>query len=313
MPAHQDFTFKFLSRSVVQGVVLIFSLGLAMAVGKIVARWALENPGGFAFGLGVATGGLIPTGLVSRVLLWVLRRWGEQKPKLFLAHGVSLIVCVLLGTIGFGSFARSLWYTLSQAVWLEFDFWRRRRNAKPASLPTNPFEGGRTALMSGKTAGFKIASSDLSNVLLRPLADITNWVRELPASTVLIVAGMSALGCFLMTTEYVPRPGLLWNIMHSEIHLTKVECLYSAAPTSGRKAGLFDDIPDKPPAGFIAPQTQPSSALPVSNSFGQFNQPSTAAVCWWALPYRAVLATISMLVALWAITRRRKKITEIRT
>jgi hypothetical protein len=97
----------------------------------------------------------------------------------------------------------------------------------------------------------------------------TNWFRQLPLSTVLITAITIAVMCFFLIHNYLPRVGLIWNIMHGEIFLQ----------------------PECPPYDLISPD-------------GTAAAPPTG--CGSTLPYRWILIAVAAFVALWAIIRRPK-------
>ena len=53
-------------------------------------------------------GGLIPTFLLSRLFLWLVKTWNGGIQKLFVVHGVSLGAATLIGGMGMadsGAFA----------------------------------------------------------------------------------------------------------------------------------------------------------------------------------------------------------------
>lgn len=78
-------------------------------------------------------GALVPTFLVSRLLLLVTRGWAGGYRRLALCHAGSLLIASFIGGMGMadgGAFAgldALLTYALPQAVWLAFDAWRLRR------------------------------------------------------------------------------------------------------------------------------------------------------------------------------------------
>ena len=100
-------------------------------------------------------GALIPTFLVSRLLLWVFKRLSERIYHIPLSHILSLIICVLawgFGT-GEGGFAPRVAnmlgpgiiiglfvYTPGQVLWTIFDFWRirkKQRQVREGQAPNN--------------------------------------------------------------------------------------------------------------------------------------------------------------------------------
>jgi hypothetical protein len=79
-------------------------------------------------------GALIPTFLVSRVFLWVLKRWDTGWTRLATANVLSLLG--LAGLAGWraadgGPFVADagVVYILPQAIWFGIDAWRHRRTA----------------------------------------------------------------------------------------------------------------------------------------------------------------------------------------
>ncbi len=89
-------------------------------------------------------GGLIPTVLISRLLLWITRSWNGGIPRLVLANGVSLLAVALIAGMGMadgGAFAgaeAAILYVPPQAVWLTFDLVRHWRGHKPVLFPLKP-------------------------------------------------------------------------------------------------------------------------------------------------------------------------------
>jgi hypothetical protein len=85
----------------------------------------------------ILVGALVPTLLLSRLLLWITRTWDGGVSRLLLVHGVSLLICVLLGGLGLadgGAFAPGLataQYALPQILWLAVDLVRHRRGLPP--------------------------------------------------------------------------------------------------------------------------------------------------------------------------------------
>lgn len=81
-------------------------------------------------------GALLPTGFLSRLFLWLLKRRDGGVLKLLVANLASLAVAAVIGGFGLadgGPFAgtRALaLYALPQAVWLLIDlvmYWRRNK------------------------------------------------------------------------------------------------------------------------------------------------------------------------------------------
>lgn len=87
-------------------------------------------------------GALVPTFLISRVLLFATRGWtGGGYRRLALCHAGSLLIASFIGGMGMadgGAFAgveALLAYALPQAVWLVFDAWRLWRRQPEAAGP----------------------------------------------------------------------------------------------------------------------------------------------------------------------------------
>jgi len=76
---------------------------------------------------GVFLGALIPTFIVSRITLWMLRTWQAKFSRLLFAHSVSLLVVAFVaGTgmangCGFVGIDAAAMYFLPQVVWLCID------------------------------------------------------------------------------------------------------------------------------------------------------------------------------------------------
>lgn len=88
--------------------------------------------------LGVFAGALIPTFLISRLALWLLRTWDGGTSRLIAVHAASLLLISFVAGIGMaddGAFAgvRAITtYSLPQAVWLIVDLVRfAHRNPAP--------------------------------------------------------------------------------------------------------------------------------------------------------------------------------------
>jgi hypothetical protein len=92
-------------------------------------------------------GALLPTFLISRLMLWLMRSWDGGVRRLIMAHMVALLIATLIGGMGMadgGAFAAAkafMVFAPPQAVWLTAD-WLRRRAGKPevinASLQPPP-------------------------------------------------------------------------------------------------------------------------------------------------------------------------------
>ena len=87
-------------------------------------------------------GGLLPTFLISRFVLWLMRSWDGGVQRLLVAHSGSLLICILIGGMGMadgGAFAPMMAfiiYTPAQAIWLIAD-WLRHRAKKPEVTHAN--------------------------------------------------------------------------------------------------------------------------------------------------------------------------------
>jgi hypothetical protein len=64
---------------------------------------------GMAYLLGMLIGGLVPTFLFSRLMLFILKRWKGGARRLVVAHCVSLLICVVLGGFGFSRHGEFAW------------------------------------------------------------------------------------------------------------------------------------------------------------------------------------------------------------
>lgn len=75
-------------------------------------------------------GALIPTVIVSRLILWALRRWHGGYLRLLVANAASW-------GIAFAAAGQAMApiYAVAQAVWLGLDLWRWRRHPGPATAP----------------------------------------------------------------------------------------------------------------------------------------------------------------------------------
>lgn len=93
-------------------------------------------------------GALVPTFLISRLILWLMRSWQGGVRRLALAHCTSLLLAAFIGGMGLadgGAFAgaeAALSYSLPQAFWFAVDLYRYRRANKAlvrqsAGLPAN--------------------------------------------------------------------------------------------------------------------------------------------------------------------------------
>lgn len=72
-------------------------------------------------------GALLPTFLISRFLLFILKKWDTKYKKLLFAHAISLLIATVIGGMGMadgGAFAAVQAfgaYLLPQALWLAVD------------------------------------------------------------------------------------------------------------------------------------------------------------------------------------------------
>jgi hypothetical protein len=78
-------------------------------------------------------GALIPTLLLSRLFLYILKKWEGGWQKIVFANSMSLIVATLIGSIGMsnsGEFAAAKAfevYILPQLVWLAYDLYKLKK------------------------------------------------------------------------------------------------------------------------------------------------------------------------------------------
>lgn len=88
-------------------------------------------------------GGLIPTGLISRLLLWIMRSWEGGTARLVTANVLSWLVVSVIAGFGmadrgdFAGFEAAFLYALPQIVWLVIDMVRQRRKSATA-FPEGP-------------------------------------------------------------------------------------------------------------------------------------------------------------------------------
>jgi hypothetical protein len=82
-------------------------------------------------------GALLPTFLLSRLLLWLTRGWSSGGiQRLLTCHAGSLLIAAFIGGMGMadgGAFAgieAATLYAIPQAFWLAIDFWRLRRDGE---------------------------------------------------------------------------------------------------------------------------------------------------------------------------------------
>lgn len=87
--------------------------------------------------LGQILGALIATFLVSRLTLWLLRKWDGGLARIALAHGTALAFCWVAYAFGSADGGPLNWsggaiYTLPQIFWLVVDMLRGRGKAQEA-------------------------------------------------------------------------------------------------------------------------------------------------------------------------------------
>jgi formylglycine-generating enzyme required for sulfatase activity len=92
--------------------------------------------------LGQLIGALVPTFLVSRLLLWLLRGWNAGLGRIAFAHTLSLLICALIAGIGradggaFAPLEAGLAYLLPQGAWFVVDLIRARARGRAAHVST---------------------------------------------------------------------------------------------------------------------------------------------------------------------------------
>jgi hypothetical protein len=84
------------------------------------------------FLVGQFIGALVATFLISRLLLWLMKRWQGGVARLASAHLVSVLVSCALSAVGHGEggvldWSRSGIYVVAQLVWLVVDVFRQSR------------------------------------------------------------------------------------------------------------------------------------------------------------------------------------------
>jgi hypothetical protein len=81
-------------------------------------------------------GALVPTFLISRVILWLAKSWDGGIPRLLVVHVLSWLMCSYIAAMGMadgGAFAgveAAFLYGVPQAVWLLFDLVRTVRKRR---------------------------------------------------------------------------------------------------------------------------------------------------------------------------------------
>ncbi|RWI42825.1 MAG: hypothetical protein EOR88_26510 [Mesorhizobium sp.] len=84
-------------------------------------------------------GALVPTFLLSRLLLWVTKSWNGGVLRLLLVHIICGALAVVASAYGYSANGAPDWshssvYMVAQLIWLIVDFVRgRRRQSQPAS------------------------------------------------------------------------------------------------------------------------------------------------------------------------------------
>ena len=78
--------------------------------------------------LGAFVGSFIPTFLLSRLLFWCVKTWDGGTRKIFVVHGVSLVVSALIGVVAISENPYApLFYAVAQLIWLGVDLFRQRK------------------------------------------------------------------------------------------------------------------------------------------------------------------------------------------
>ncbi|TPK96410.1 hypothetical protein FJ934_09710 [Mesorhizobium sp. B2-4-12] len=87
----------------------------------------------------VLLGALVPTFLLSRLLLWITKRWNGGVARLLLVHVICGALAIIAAAYGYSNTGAPDWsrgpvYIVAQLIWLVVDFVRdRRRQSQPAS------------------------------------------------------------------------------------------------------------------------------------------------------------------------------------
>ncbi|MHA1560091.1 MAG: hypothetical protein ACTSWI_05395 [Alphaproteobacteria bacterium] len=97
-----------------------------------------------AYSAGTIVGAILATFLLSRLFLWLSRKWLSGTAAIFTGRSVTLVIVFLAAGFGLadgGSFRADavLIYLLPWALWLVFDFTRFQVKAK-ADGPVDPVE-----------------------------------------------------------------------------------------------------------------------------------------------------------------------------
>ncbi|MBZ9676158.1 hypothetical protein [Mesorhizobium sp. ES1-1] len=83
-----------------------------------------------AYAIGLALGALFSAFVVSRVLLWAMRRWFAWRPIVANSASFIMIVCIS-GLVREGvEWPAMALHLIAQSIWLCYDLWRvsRRRS-----------------------------------------------------------------------------------------------------------------------------------------------------------------------------------------
>ncbi|RWE02052.1 MAG: hypothetical protein E5V92_21480 [Mesorhizobium sp.] len=83
-------------------------------------------------------GALVPTFLLSRLLLWITKRWNGGVLRLLLVHIICGALAVVASAYGYSHNGAPDWshspvYVVAQLIWLVVDFVRGRRQSQTAS------------------------------------------------------------------------------------------------------------------------------------------------------------------------------------
>jgi hypothetical protein len=80
------------------------------------------------FDIALFIGALVPTFLLSRLMLWALGRLNSGAPLAIIANSASLAISGTLLWFGAGSLANLWVYIIGQTLWLVLDLVRLRKN-----------------------------------------------------------------------------------------------------------------------------------------------------------------------------------------
>jgi hypothetical protein len=182
--------------------------------------------------LGVFVGALIPTFLISRLALWLLRTWDGGTSRLIAVHAASLLLISFIAGIGmadYGAFAgvRAITtYSLPQAVWLIVDlvrFTHRNPASRPQDVKQNtPTPGAHYQIM---------------------------WFTVAVIAVVLVSVAIVQFGAQQRVTA--PNP---WDRSWEAEYVAPAEAPADAAalpaetpPQEQERSGAFDDLIAEPP------------------------------------------------------------------